>query len=148
MNQASDKLFVYGSLRRGYPLHGRLKRLRARLLGVGTVQAQWREESRYPGALPSGSPSNRIEGELFLLRNPEEDLAVLDALEEVDGSRPEKSLYERQLGRVRLATGQQFLAWVYFLPRKPAMRQLVTGTYNAAGPLRPEVENESRKEQP
>lgn len=133
----SDKLFVYGSLRRGYPLHRHLRRHGARFLGVGVIQASWRQQYPYPGALPSDCVLDKIEGELYLLREPARQLKQLDELEEVNSAQPEKSLYVRRLVKVRLPTGQQHVAWTYFLPNRPTQRRLITGGYTAAGPLVP-----------
>lgn len=141
MKTESDKVFVYGSLRRGYPLYGHLRGRGARFLGKGTVQARWVERSLYPGALPSKCSLDQIEGELYLLTNPSEDLKLLDKLEEVDLCRPENSLHVRHLSRIRLLTGQQFIAWAYFLPRKPPKRRLITDRFTSAGPLTHETKN-------
>lgn len=132
MKTESDKLFVYGSLRRGYALHGHLRRRGARLLGAANVQPRWEAERRYHGAWASRCPLDRVEGELYLLRHPETDLELLDELEEVNPAQPEKSLYERRLSRVLLPTGRRCLAWVYFLPPKPSRRSLVTRSYDSA----------------
>lgn len=133
----SDKLFVYGSLRRGYPLHRHLRRHGARFLGVGVIQASWRQQYPYPGALPSDCVLDKIEGELYLLREPAQQLKQLDELEEVNSAQPEKGLYVRRLVKVRLPTGQQHAAWTYFLPNQPTQRRLITGGYTAAGSLVP-----------
>lgn len=133
----SDKLFVYGSLRRGYPLHPHLRRHGARFLGVGVIQASWRQQHPYPGALPSDCVLDKIEGELYLLWHPARQLKQLDELEEVNSAQPEKGLYVRRLVKVRLPTGQQHVAWAYFLPSRPTQRRMITGGYTAAGPLVP-----------
>lgn len=131
----SDKLFVYGSLRRGYPLHRHLRRHGARFLGVGVIQASWRQQYPYPGALPSDCALDKIEGELYLLREPARQLKQLDELEEVNSAQPEKSLYVRRLVKVRLPTGQQHVAWTYFLPNRPTQRRLITGGSRPPAPL-------------
>lgn len=131
----SDKLFVYGSLRRGYPLHRHLRRHGARFLGVGVIQASWRQQYPYPGALPSDCALDKIEGELYLLREPAQQLKQLDELEEVNSAQPEKSLYVRRLVKVRLPTGQQHVAWTYFLPNRPTQRRLITGGSRPPAPL-------------
>jgi gamma-glutamylcyclotransferase (GGCT)/AIG2-like uncharacterized protein YtfP len=144
----SDKLFVYGSLQRGYALHGHLRQIGARLLGIATLQAQWQPQSRYPGAWPSPCPFDRIEGELYLLNHPLADLELLDSVEEIDHARPERSLYVRRLSWVQVPTGRRFLAWVYFLPPQPSRRRLITGNYNSAGPLQAAAKKSTRKERP
>ncbi|MCH7766828.1 MAG: gamma-glutamylcyclotransferase [Acidobacteria bacterium] len=131
----SDKLFVYGSLRRGYPLHWHLRRHGARFLGVGVIQASWRQQYPYPGALPSDCALDKIEGELYLLREPARQLKQLDELEEVNSAQPEKGLYVRRLVKVRLPTGQQHVAWTYFLPNRPTQRRLITGGSRPPAPL-------------
>jgi gamma-glutamylcyclotransferase (GGCT)/AIG2-like uncharacterized protein YtfP len=104
---------------------------------VGVIQASWRQQYPYPGALPSDCVLDKVEGELYLLREPARQLKQLDELEEVSSAQPEKSLYVRRLVKVRLPTGQQHVAWTYFLPSRPTQRRLITGGYTAAGSLIP-----------
>jgi gamma-glutamylcyclotransferase (GGCT)/AIG2-like uncharacterized protein YtfP len=131
----NDKVFVFGSLRRGFPLHIHLRRHGASLLGIGVIHARWQQEVPYPGAAASRCSLDKIQGEIYRLKNPEEDLRVLDALEEIDPHRPAMSLYIRRLMPVHLPTGKRFSAWAYLLPAKPTHRRLITGSYTAAGPL-------------
>ncbi len=76
-----QRLFVYGTLRRGFELHHHLARLGARFLAEAKVAAELFDRGRYPGARPSGRRGKWVRGELFELRQPARDLRVLDKVE-------------------------------------------------------------------
>lgn len=127
MRLKSDKLFVYGTLRRGFALHAELKKLGARYAGKGRIAGSLFNLGEYPGVLPVSTGKGDVEGELYELRNPTEQLPVLDRLEEFNPSRPSKSLFVRRRAFVRLEDGGRLRAWVYFLPRRPARAFLIPG---------------------
>ncbi|MFQ5778596.1 MAG: gamma-glutamylcyclotransferase [Terriglobia bacterium] len=130
MSRRSEKLFVYGTLRRGFPLHAYLDKKVARYLGKGKICGRLYDLGQFPGAIPSQSPTDEIEGELYELIDASKQLSELDAVEEFDPDRPGKSLFVRQLAEVELETGQKLNAWVYFLPGKPTSGRLVqSGDY-------------------
>jgi len=52
------KLFVYGTLRRGFELHSYLRRQSARFLGEGIIGGRLYDLGEYPGAIPSSLPGD------------------------------------------------------------------------------------------
>ena len=126
----SDKVFVYGTLRRGFALHSELKKVGARYLGKGQILGKLFDLGEYPGAVRLAGGNSNIEGELYELQNPAEQLAVLDEIEEFDPRLPNKSLFIRKKATVKLKDGGRVRAWVYFLPRKPRRGlMIVSGNY-------------------
>ncbi len=135
MSQETAKLFVYGTLRRGFTLHRYLRKNGMRFLGKGNIRARLYDLGRFPGALPSQSSAGRVQGEVYELNNPEEQLRELDALEEFYPKQPEKNLFVRRLTDVKLESGQRCKAWAYFLAKRPAnARPLPWGDYSVAHP--------------
>jgi gamma-glutamylcyclotransferase (GGCT)/AIG2-like uncharacterized protein YtfP len=113
------RVFVYGTLRRGFRLHRHLKKMNALYLGTGSVRAKLYDLGDYPGAIRSRLPKDRITGELYELSEPVEQLKKLDMIEEFYPSEPSKSLFVRRSVTVRLEDGSQSRAWIYLLNRKP-----------------------------
>src|SRR5208337_420316 len=74
----TDLLFVYGTLRRGFPLHHHLRRMGAEFVARGNVQGELFDFGKFPGARKSTKPGKTVEGELYRLRRPEKALKVLD----------------------------------------------------------------------
>jgi len=127
------EIFVYGTLRKGFVPHSYLHGWSVRFLGEGTIAGILYDLGEYPGAVPSDDPDNEIRGELYELTDPENQLRVLDGIEEFDSAQPETSLFVRKSARVRLRTGKEVAAWVYFLPRKPRNARLIaSGDFAAA----------------
>ena len=130
MEKHADKIFVYGTLRRGFALHPELKKLGARYLGKGRVTGTLFDLGEYPGLIRSGGNGSRVEGELYEIKSPSEQLPVLDKLEEFDAKRPGKSLFVRKRVTVTLKQGVRTRAWGYVLPRKPRhARVIASGIY-------------------
>jgi gamma-glutamylcyclotransferase (GGCT)/AIG2-like uncharacterized protein YtfP len=123
-------VFVYGTLRRGFPRHVVLQMAEAQYAGKGTVQGELFDLGNYPGARPSSSPYKRVVGELYRLRNPARALRLLDRVEEYRLGNPRTSLFVREIATVDLGKGKPIRAWVYWLNRVsgPA-RQIITGDY-------------------
>jgi pyruvate carboxylase len=133
MIRKAEKLFVYGTLRRGFPLHRELAKLDARYIGRGRIGGDLFNLGEYPGVLPAASSRKGVEGELYELRKPEEQIPILDQLEEFDAKRPSKSLFVRRRATVRMNDGSRVRAWVYFLPRRPARASVISsGDYAEA----------------
>ena len=127
MNRRCHKLFVYGTLRRGFPLHPRLGKKSVRYLGKGKIRGRLYDLGEFPGALPSSSPDAEIEGEVYELLDGDKQLRELDVLEEFYPNRPDDSLFVRRLTDVRLHGGQHVKAWVYFLPKRPVKARTIAG---------------------
>ena len=111
---ARDLLFVYGTLRRGFRLHHHLKRLGARFVANGRVQAELLDLAEFPGARPSTKLGKTVEGELYHLHQVETALRVLDQVEGFFPQNTGRSLFHRATTRVFLPNGQHHLAWVYW----------------------------------
>jgi gamma-glutamylcyclotransferase (GGCT)/AIG2-like uncharacterized protein YtfP len=125
-----EKVFVYGTLRRGYQLHEHLLEPRSRYLGPGKIRGRLYDLGEYPGALPADGPGDVVAGEVYELTDPESQLRVLDELEEFDPSKPEESLFVRRTTDVVLDSGRKVQAWTYFLPRQPPRaRRIPSGDY-------------------
>ena len=104
---ATDRVFVYGTLRPGQANHGRVAGFvrqvePARLSGHSLWTC-----GAFPGARPAAE--GVVEGVVFTLERPAEALAALDVFEEVP------TLYERV--RVVVCTRSDSLidAWTYLL---------------------------------
>src|SRR6185295_12809913 len=125
----TDKLFVYGTLRRGFDPHEYLKSS-ARFLGKGRIAGRLYDFGEFPGAVPSEIPGEEVQGELYELRDFGRQLKALDEYEEFDPNHPEKSLFVRQRVDVRLENGESLKAWTYFLPQEPTTAsQIRSGDY-------------------
>ena len=109
-----DRLFVYGTLMRGFdhPM-ARLLAAHADFVGEATCRGRLFLIKHYPGLLLSDSPTDRVHGELFRLRAPDELLAEFDMYEACGEGFPEPTEYLRQLIEVRLADGATAKAWTY-----------------------------------
>ena len=130
MRNRTELLFVYGTLRRGFPLHRRLSKSSVRYIGKGWVGGRLYDLGEYPGAVRSTSGNASIEGEVYELLDAKHQLEELDRVEEYNPQKPSKSLFVRKKAPVKLQDGTQTRAWVYFLPRRPQKaRLIVAGDY-------------------
>ncbi len=104
-----QKLFVYGTLKRGGELHPELASHRVRFIGSARIQGRLFqvEGESYPGAVPTDS-SQYIRGELYELQEPIETLKKIDEVEGCD-----EGLFERKLVDV-WAGSRKTKAWAYF----------------------------------
>jgi gamma-glutamylcyclotransferase (GGCT)/AIG2-like uncharacterized protein YtfP len=108
-----EYLFVYGTLRKGFDL--KLKdRLSDQLQYVGQakVGATMYDLGRYPGAVRNNK-GDEVIGEVFLLNDPERVLRVFDKYEGIGGKAP-VSEFVRKRNRVKLRSGKEVMAWVYW----------------------------------
>lgn len=104
-----------------------------RYLGKGMILGHLYDLGEFPGAVPSTSPHKKVEGEVYELLDPDNQLGELDRLEEFYPDRPDSSLFVRRRALVRLENGRRFKAWVYFLPRRPPRARLILeGNYAEA----------------
>jgi len=112
-----EYLFVYGTLRRGQPLHPHLGAARARFVGEGRIVGRLFDLGEYPGATPDPKRFSTVRGEVHELHDPQGTLDVLDDIEGFDMKRPELSLFERREAEVTMDSGGTVQAWVYFYRR-------------------------------
>lgn len=109
-----DRLFVYGTLMRGYdhPM-ARLLSDNADYLGAATMPGRLYQVRHYPGLIEASAASDRVFGDLFRLHRPAELLLRLDDYEGCgEGVDPP---YRREIARVTLAdrAAEQLEAFVY-----------------------------------
>jgi len=109
------RLFVYGTLRRGFELHHHLRRLGARFRAEAKVGAERIDRGRFPGARPTGRKGKWVRGELFELGQPARDLKVLDEVEGFIPQASSRSLFVRATTEVMLPDGSRDRAWIYWL---------------------------------
>lgn len=106
-------LFVYGTLREevGGPAGPRRALERsATPVSEGVISARLFDAGGFPAAVPDSS--SRVRGEVYEMDDPEPLLGVLDRYE---GCRPDGSgLFRREVVTVRLDSGGELRAWVYF----------------------------------
>jgi gamma-glutamylcyclotransferase (GGCT)/AIG2-like uncharacterized protein YtfP len=126
-------LFVYGTLRRGFERHHHLACLGARFRGEARVAAELFDLGRYPGARPASGKGKWVRGEVFELRQPADDLRVLDRVEDFIPATPARSEFVRALAEVVLAKGERQTTWIYWLTAKAraGRRRIGCGDYAA-----------------
>ena len=109
----TDLVFFYGTLMSGFRRPGRTRvDLALEPVGHGSIQAVLFDLGIYPAAIPA--TNSRVVGEVHRLLHPG---AVLQALDEIEGYRPEQpdaSLYVRRETPVTMDDGRVEPAWVYF----------------------------------
>ncbi len=133
MSRRRDRLFVYGTLRKGFPLHSLLRKLSVRYMGKGKIQGHLYSLGEFPGAVQSSSSNEEIVGEVYELLKGKRQLEELDRVEEFYPDRPEESLFVRQMTVVKMLDGKALKAWAYFLPKPPSKARLIhSGDYQEA----------------
>lgn len=109
----ADLVFFYGTLMAGFDRRRRAEiDEKLRYVGRGSIQAALFDLGIYPAAVPA--PEGVVWGEVYEMRDPQ---AVLTALDEIEGHRPDDpvhSLYTRALAEATLPDGTGAAAWVYF----------------------------------
>jgi gamma-glutamylcyclotransferase (GGCT)/AIG2-like uncharacterized protein YtfP len=103
---SSRPLFVYGTLRHGYPnRYARLLERSARYLGTARIPGRLYRVSWYPGARVRRSANEWVTGDLFRLRNA----AMLARLDQYEGAHE----YRRVAATALLPGGERMRCWVY-----------------------------------
>jgi gamma-glutamylcyclotransferase (GGCT)/AIG2-like uncharacterized protein YtfP len=108
-------LFVYGALRRGFPLHHHLRRLGAIFVGVGKVRAEILKLGKFPGARRSDTAAKTVAGEVYRLGNAAKALKVLDQVEGFSPQSPQRAMFQRAMTEVTAPNGERRLASIYWL---------------------------------
>jgi gamma-glutamylcyclotransferase (GGCT)/AIG2-like uncharacterized protein YtfP len=110
----SDRLFVYGTLMRGYvhPM-ARLLSANADFLAEATCRGRLYRVKHYPGLVLSDDADEIVHGELYRLRAPQDLLREFDMYEACGEGFPEPTQYVRQMLAVTLADGSAGEAWTY-----------------------------------
>jgi len=110
----SDRLFVYGTLMRGY-MHPMAKLLsaNAEFLGEASCRGKLYLVRHYPGLVLSSDPTDIVHGELYRLHEPDALLREFDMYEACGEGFAEPTEYVRQTLPVTLAGGSAGEAWTY-----------------------------------
>ena len=110
----SDRLFVYGTLMRGFdhPMAQLLSRS-ADFIGEARCRGRLYLIKHYPGLVLSDDPTETVFGELYRLRQPEALLREFDMYEACGEGFAEPTEYVRRRLSVTLAEGGAREAWTY-----------------------------------
>jgi len=110
----SDRLFVYGTLMRGFdhPMAQLLSRS-ADFLGEAKCRGRLYLIKHYPGLVLSDDADEIVFGEMYRLRARDELLAEFDMYEACGAGFPEPTEYVRQMLNVTLTDGSESKAWTY-----------------------------------
>jgi gamma-glutamylcyclotransferase (GGCT)/AIG2-like uncharacterized protein YtfP len=110
----SDRLFVYGTLMRGFdhPMAQLLSRS-ADFLGEARCRGRLYLVKHYPGLLRSDDPTEVVFGELYSLRQPEALLREFDMYEACGEGFAEPTEYIRQMLSVTSDEDAASEAWTY-----------------------------------
>lgn len=117
MDSSTYKLFVYGSLRSGFrnPAYAYLTQY-FHLLGEAVVKGKFFDAGTNPVAVPSDNEENYINGELYVVNNPEEFGWAIEQLDDYEGinvEAGEKPLYRREITNA-FQDGQPIKTWIYW----------------------------------
>ena len=110
----SDRLFVYGTLMRGFdhPMAQLLSRS-AEFIGEACCQGRLYRVKHYPGLLLSEDPGDIVFGELYRLRQSDECLREFDMYEACGEGFAEPTEYIRRMLSVTSDGGGAEQAWTY-----------------------------------
>jgi len=110
----SDRLFVYGTLMRGFdhPMAQLLSRS-ADFIGEARCRGRLYLIRHYPGLVLSDDPGDLVSGELYRLRQPEALLREFDMYEACGEGIAEPTEYVRRMLPLTLADGAVSEAWTY-----------------------------------
>jgi gamma-glutamylcyclotransferase (GGCT)/AIG2-like uncharacterized protein YtfP len=110
----SDRLFVYGTLMRGFdhPMAQLLSRA-ADFVGDARCRGRLYLVRHYPGLVLSDDPAEVVFGELYRLRQPEALLREFDMYEACGEGFAEPTEYVRQMLPLTLAGKTVSEAWTY-----------------------------------
>jgi gamma-glutamylcyclotransferase (GGCT)/AIG2-like uncharacterized protein YtfP len=122
---ATDLVFVYGTLMRGFPLH-RLIEGKAEYVGRGTVKARLLDLGTYPAAVPD--PRGAVVGEVYRLS----EAGLWTVLDSAEGPQ-----YHRDGVAVQMADGPEVMAFIYwYVGRLDRGVPIPAGDYRAHAPAR------------
>ena len=110
----SDRLFVYGTLMRGFdhPMATLLSRS-ADFLGPARCRGRLYLVRHYPGLVPSNDPADIVFGELYRLHARDELLREFDLYEACGEEFAPPTEYLRKILGVTLDDGSSSEAWAY-----------------------------------
>jgi gamma-glutamylcyclotransferase (GGCT)/AIG2-like uncharacterized protein YtfP len=110
----SDRLFVYGTLMRGFdhPMAKLLSRS-ADFIGEASCRGRLYRVKHYPGLVLSDDTSDVVFGEVYRLKQPKELLREFDMYEACGEGFAEPTEYLRRMLPVTLGDGSMSEAWTY-----------------------------------
>ena len=110
----SDRLFVYGTLMRGFdhPM-ARLLSRSADFIGEARCRGRLYMVKHYPGLVESDEPADIVFGEVYRLRARDELLREFDMYEACGADFPEPTQYVRKMLEISLNDGTADEAWTY-----------------------------------
>lgn len=129
--QMRDYLFVYGTLVRdaNHAMHRHI-RDHGTYAGRAYFRGRLYAVDGYPGAVPSKNEDDRVAGELYELRNPDEILSALDEYEGCGRHDAQPTEFVRQKKEVVRGTGGPVTAWVYIYNRPvDNLRRIESGRF-------------------
>lgn len=116
MNDANLYLFVYGSLRSGFPSPAfQLMNPYFKLVAEAKVKGKLYDLGDYPAGIPTAE-EKYIVGELYKANSEEEFNFAISQLDDYEGLHPdegEDQLYDRALTTV-VANGIEYTSWIYW----------------------------------
>ena len=127
----TDHLFVFGTLLSGYdhPM-ARLLADSGDLIGKANCQGRLHLVSHYPGMIASDAAADRVFGELYRLKQPDETLRILDDYEGCGENDAEPFEFLRRMVTVTLADGTAQAAWTYYYNRPVAhLPRIMSGRF-------------------
>ena len=86
-------------------------------IGRGKVPGILYDVGRYPGAVKNTGTRAFVRGDVYLLRNPDRALKVLDRYEGWDAKKPRSAEFRRSRVVVDLGAGKTVKAWIYLYNR-------------------------------
>ena len=110
----TDRVFFYGTLMTGFDRRERagIDERKLAYLGRGSIKAALFDLGIYPAAVPD--PDGRVWGEVYQMREPNDVLRALDAIEGYRPEEPDTSLYVRVEVPIVLENGAVENGWAYF----------------------------------
>jgi gamma-glutamylcyclotransferase (GGCT)/AIG2-like uncharacterized protein YtfP len=126
-----DRLFVYGTLRRGTGHEmSRFLALHADLLGTGTFQGQLYDLGRYPAVVSSEDAADLVKGDVYLLRDAESTIRALDEYEDCHGVESNHGLFRRRRATICMNRNVKTEAWIYIYNCPvPSPLRVLSGDY-------------------
>jgi gamma-glutamylcyclotransferase (GGCT)/AIG2-like uncharacterized protein YtfP len=114
MEMISDRLFVYGTLMRGFdhPMAKLLSRS-ADFIGEAHCRGRLYRVKHYPGLVLSEDPDDVVFGEVYRLRARDALLREFDMYEACGEGFAEPTEYVRKMLKVTLDDGSSSEAWTY-----------------------------------
>lgn len=111
----TDRLFVYGTLRRGHPSGmASLMGPDAKFLGYARTRGRLEDLGAYPALRRPLDPDEWVSGEVYRLARTDEALARIDAYEGCGPADPHPHEFERiQTDAILIDSGRLERVWVY-----------------------------------